>query len=112
MPARRNLAARPNEYLADDGTWPEGPLEDDAPDEAEFVMEISQRLKNACKDRSKRSVARDADMDPQTILNIIKGATWCEVPTIYRLEKALQLHLWSRTHVPPSRWVRPEPPDD
>ena len=104
--------------MACDGTWPEGPLKDDAPDEAEFVMEIARRLKTHCKgaadgkDRSWRSVARDADLDKKTIINIVKGATWCEVPTIYRLEKALQIHLWSRRHVAPSRWVRPEPPDD
>ena len=111
MPARRNLEARPDEYLADDGTWPEGPLKDDAPDEAEFVLEISRRLKDACKNRSKRSVARDAGMDTQTVINIIKGATWCEVPTIYRLEKALQIRLWQRTHLTTSHRTRPEPRD-
>ena len=79
--------------------------------EAECVMEIARRLKAACKNQSERSVARDAGMDPQTVINIIKGATWCEVPTIYRLEKALQIRLWQRTHVPTSRWASPKPSD-
>ena len=50
-------------------------------------------------------------MDKKTIPNILNGATWCEVPTIYRLEKALQIHLWQRTHVTTSRWTSPQPPD-
>ena len=74
-------------------------------------MEIARRLKNACENRSMRSVARDADMDKKTIINILNGTTWCEVPTIYRLEKALQIHLWSRRHVVSSRWDRPAPSD-
>ena len=73
-------------------------------------MEIARRLKNACAGRSKRSVVRNADMDPHTVINIIKGTTWCEVPTIYRLEKALRIHLWPRRHVAPSRCARTEPP--
>ena len=57
--------------------------------EAEFVMEIARRLKNACADRLKRSIATDAGIDTQTLINILKGDTWCDAPTIYRLEKAL-----------------------
>ena len=110
MPARRNLRPRPSDYLAEDEVWPEGDLEDGAPPEAGFVMEIARRLKAACENRSERSVARDADVDKKTITNILNGATWCEVPTIYRLEKALQVHLWQRTHVTTSRWTGPVTP--
>ena len=112
MPARRNLKPQPSDYLDEDGTWPEGLLEDGAPPEAAFVMEIARRLKAACENRSERSVARDADVDKKTIANILNGATWCEVPTIYRLEKALQIHLWPRRHVTTSPWARPERPDN
>ena len=80
--------------------------------EAEFVMEIARRLKNARADRSKRSIATDAGIDPQTLLNILKGDTWCDAPTIYRLETSLQVHLWPRRHVTSSRWARPERRDD
>ncbi len=82
-----------------------------APPEADFLMEIARRLKNACENRSERSVAREADLDKKTITNILRGATWCEVPTIYRLETALQTHLWRRTHVTTSPWTRRAQPD-
>ena len=110
MPARRNLEPRPRDYLAEDEDWPRGLLEEGAPPEAKFVMEIARRLKEACEGRSERSVARAADVDRKTITNILNGDTWCEVPTIYRLEKALQIHLWQRTHVTTSRWTGSQPP--
>ena len=105
MPARRNLKPRPRDHLAADGTWPEGPLEDDAPDEAAFVMEIAYRLRTHCEGRSIRSVARATGLHPQTIINILNGTTWGGVPTIYRLEKSLKIRLWDRRHLP-----NPPPP--
>ena len=74
-------------------------------------MGIARRLKDACENRSRRSVARQAGIDTQTVINILNGDTWCDVPTIYRLEKALQIHLWARRHVEFSIWARPEPSD-
>ena len=112
MLKRRDLRAHPNEYLQEGGTWPKGPLQEPVKPEAEFVMTIARRLKNACADRSKRSIAADAGIDTQTLINVLEGDTWCDAPTIHRLEKALQVHLWPSRHVPPSRWTRPEPPDD
>ena len=103
MPARRNLDASPNEYLADGGTWPEGPLKKPIKAEAAFLMEIARRLKEVCDETSHRAVARAADLDVGTVINIINGDTWCEVPTIYRLEKGLQMSLWQRTHIKTTR---------
>ena len=70
-------------------------------------MEIARRLKNACGNRLRRSIARDAGIDRQTLINILNGDTWCDAPTIYRLEKSFKVHLWSIRHVPPSQWVQP-----
>ena len=49
MPTRRNLEAHPNQYLAPGGTWPDGPLRKPVKPEAEFVMEIARRLRDACE---------------------------------------------------------------
>ena len=73
-------------------------------------MTIARRLKDACADRSKRSIAADAGIDTQTLINVLEGDTWCDAPTIYRLEKSLQIHLWPRRHVTTSPWARPERP--
>ena len=74
-------------------------------------MDIAQRLKDACTGKSVRSVAKAADLDTQTVINILKGNTWCEVPTVYRLEKSLVTHLWPRRHVISARLKRPQPPN-
>ena len=105
MAARRDLEATPKDYLVDKSTWPEGPLKEPKP-EAEFLMEIARRLKAKVDETSNRAVARDAGIDPQTVINLVNGDTWGEVPTIYRLEKGLQISLWPRTHLqtsPPPR---------
>ena len=31
--------------------------------------------------------------------NILQGKSWCELLTIYRLEKALNAQLWHHKHV-------------
>ena len=119
MPARRSLAPQPSDYLAEGGTWPEGPLIGDAPDVAVFVMEIARRLKAACEATSQRSVAADAEIDSKTVNNIIKGTSWGAVPTIFQLEEALKKDLWpnrrdtSRRRLAPSKaqwWKQPQPP--
>ena len=102
MAARRDLKATPKAYLLDETTWPEGPLKEPKP-EVEFLMEIARRLKEQVDATSNRAVARAAGIDPQTVINIIKGDTWCEVPTIFRLEKGLQIGLWPNTHITTSR---------
>ena len=98
MAARRHLKATPKDYLVNETTWPEGPLKEPKP-EVEFLMEIARRLKAQVDATSNRAVARTAGIDPQTVINIMKGDTWCEVPTIFRLEKGLQISLWPRTHI-------------
>jgi len=98
MAARRELKATPKDYLVDETTWPEGPLTEPKP-EVEFLMEIARRLKSQVDETSHRAVARAAGIDHQTVINIIRGNTWGEVPTIYRLEKGLQISLWPRTHI-------------
>ena len=111
MAARRDLKATPKDYLEDATTWPEGPLKEHKP-EVEFLMEIARRLKAQVDATSNRAVARAAGIDHQTVINIIRGNTWSEVPTIYRLEKGLQISLWPRTHITtprPRRQRRPSP---
>ena len=102
MAARRDLKATPKAYLIDETAWPEGPLTEPKP-EVEFLMEIARRLKAQIDATSNRAVARAAGIDPQTVINIIKGDTWCEVPTIFHLEKGLQISLWPKTHITTSR---------
>ena len=40
----------------------------------------------------------------QTVRNILRGETWIDLPTLYRIEQNLNVTLWTRDHWPP-----PEP---
>jgi DNA-binding XRE family transcriptional regulator len=108
MPKRPDLEPRPNQYLEDDGSWPEGPLKVPEKPEARFFMELSRNLRDACRGRSKRQVAKDAGISHQTLYDILEGNTWCGVPIVFRLERSLGRSLWPTKHIPP----RPPPGRD
>ena len=96
MPARRGLETHPRNYLASDGIWPDGPLTEDAPDEARFVMSVGQRLKAHCEANSlsMNAVARVTNVPVQTVSNLLSGKSWGDVPIIWRLEAGLGADLW------------------
>lgn len=96
VPPRRGLKTNPCAYLAADGTWPEGPLADDAPDEARFALEVGQRLKAHCDANglSMNAVSRATNVHTQTVINLLAGRTWGDLPIIYRLEAGLGVSLW------------------
>ena len=101
VPPRRGLKTSPCDYLAD-GTWPEGPLVDDAPDEARFAMEVGQRLKAHCEANglSMNAVSRATNVHTQTVINLLAGKTWGDLPIIYRLEAGLGARLWEHGDLP------------
>ncbi len=45
--------------------------------------------------------SKRADVNPQTIANLLNGKTWGEAPTIFRIEAALSYELWTHDHLPP-----------
>ena len=44
--------------------------------------------------------ARRAGISRTTVLNILGGKTWLDLPTIDRLERNLGMRLWNRDHHP------------
>lgn len=100
MPPRRGLKTNPRDYLTADGTWPEGPLTDDAPDEARFAMGVGQRLKAHCEasSLSMNAVSRATNVPVQTVINLLTGKSWGDLPIIYRLEAGLRVRLWDDEH--------------
>ncbi len=95
---RRGLLAHPRDYLAEGGSWPDGPLVEDAPAEALLAQAVSWRLLDAKKRRSIRSIAREAGISPQAVINIRDGASWGDLAIIARLEIVLDTNLWGREH--------------
>lgn len=77
--------------------WPEGTLKKGTPQTAHFIKAVAQRLKDKLAEEdapSAYALAEEAGISRQTITNILQGTTWGDLPTIYRLEVALQDHLW------------------
>ena len=101
VPSRRGLKTSPCDYLGAGGTWPEGPLADDAPDEARFALEVGQRLKAHCEENglSMNAVSRATNVHTQTVINLLGGRTWGDLPIIWRLEAGLGVRLWGDEHV-------------
>ncbi|WP_217583660.1 helix-turn-helix transcriptional regulator [Microbacterium sp. GbtcB4] len=46
-------------------------------------------------ERSVRAVARDSGLDEGTIRKILLGESWPDLRTIWRLESALEVHLYT-----------------
>ena len=69
---------------------------DDAPDEARFALEVGQRLKAHCEENglSMNAVSRATNVHTQTVINLLAGRTWGDLPIIYRLEAGLGIRLW------------------
>ena len=99
----RGLDRQPRDYLPPGGTWPSDPLERrEGSSEARFVQIISRRLQKLIDldGRSINRIARDANVNPQTVHNVLEGRTWCDAPTIWRLEGALRNRLWINDRLP------------
>lgn len=69
---------------------------------AYFTRAVARRLKAILKDDgwTVYRLAKEAGVSRQTIANILTGATWSDLPTIYRLEVALQQRLWINEDIP------------
>ena len=105
MPRRKGLEPNPKDYLADGGTWPNGRLVADAPPEAVVLQIISKKFHGTVEPRGEAKVAREAGISRQTVRNILRGETWIDLPTLYRIEQNLPVKLWTS-----EKWPKPKNP--
>jgi hypothetical protein len=88
--------APPRSWVAEGGEWPEGPLASDAPPYAVVTAVVVQRYRAAAGNRSLRSVAGAAGIDPTSLSRTLSGETVPDVHTVAVLEDALGVELWPR----------------
>ena len=88
---------KPADYAAA-GTWPDGPLDPDAPPEARLAQGVAQRLEDRLKNMTVYRAAQRSDLNAQTIHNILEGRTWPNLRTLARLEASLNACLWGSEH--------------
>lgn len=102
MARRPTLESQLCAYLAPGETWPEGQLVDDAPAAAHFARRLVLQLQQECKiasNLSMHAIAKQADVNPQTVANLLSGNTWGEIPTIFQLETAIKQEHWTHDHL-------------
>ena len=105
MPSRKGLETNPKDYVISGGTWPKGPLVEGAPPEAVVLQIISKKFRGMVEPRGEAKVAREAGISRQTVRNILRGETWIDLPTLYRIEQNLPVKLWTS-----DKWPKPKKP--
>ena len=70
--------------------WPEVSSEDSL---GEFGRQFVLRLRSAIGSRSLRSVALEAEVNPQTLANVLAGLAWPDLATVARLQMSLRVTL-------------------
>ena len=100
MPERYGLDRSPREWLKDPERWPDGELDPDAPDIAFLVREISRRARDAFAEKgwNLEAAARECFVSEHAIWDLLKGNGWGTLPTIGRIETALDRPLWTDIH--------------
>ena len=74
--------------------WPDEPSADPS---GEAARRFALNLRAAIGERSVRGVARDVGLDEGTIRKILSGESWPDLRTIWKLESALEAHLYTRS---------------
>ena len=99
MPSRKGLLAHPRCYLAEGGTWPDGPFNEEPPELLQ-AAKVTRRTLDAFEARglTPTKAAHRTGVSRKTIINIINGETWFDLPTIERLERTLNVSIWGRSH--------------
>jgi hypothetical protein len=92
MAARRYVP--PRDWVAPEGSWPTGPFIADTPPYAIVTAAIATDYHKIVGDRSLRSVARAAGIDPTSLGRTLAGETVPDVHTLAVLEDALETDLW------------------
>lgn len=86
--------APPRTWVADGGSWPDGPLVADAPPYAVVTSRVVAAYRKAATGRTLRSVAADAGIDATALGRMLSGETVPDVHTVAVLEAALDTPLW------------------
>ena len=57
-----------------------------------------QKVPRFVEPRGEAKIAHKAKVSRQAVRNILRGETWIDLPTLYRIEKSLGHKLWIRDY--------------
>lgn len=99
----RPLEPCPNRYVAAGGSWPDGPLIEDAPPEAVMAQELSAAFRGIYEARYNSDTSRAADkleVSEATVEGLLNGSAWPDLVTIARIGRHHRIALWPHQHSP------------
>lgn len=93
----------PVDYLADGGTWPEGPFTPDAPTYVAPLAELAVRLRAETTRRgwSQQALADHTGANLNTVNYVLLGKVIPDTATLALLETRLGVRLWPDVAPPP-----------
>ena len=95
------LEPRPNCYVAAGGSWPDGPLIEDAPPEAVLAQELTEKFRGIHEARHNGDTSQAADkleVSEATVEGLLNGSAWPDLATIARIERNHRAALWPQQH--------------
>lgn len=86
----------PGDFLAPEGTWPDGPFKPGAPAYVPRLATLARRLIDTTTERgwSQRALAEHTGVNLNTINYIFLGRVIPDTATLATLEAALNVTLW------------------
>lgn len=86
----------PGDFLAPEGTWPDGPFKPDAPAYVPRIATLARRLIDYAAERgwSQRALAEHTGVNLNTINYIFLGRVIPDTATLATLEATLNISLW------------------
>lgn len=99
MPRRPGIPGPPNSYLAADGTWPDGPFQDDAPETIRVAAHIASRIRDAVAEAGLNvtQVSDGLGIARSTYYDIVNNGTVLpDLHTMVRAEVFLNIRVWPR----------------
>ena len=95
------LEPRPNQYLAAGGTWPDGPLTNDALPEAVLARALCEKFRVIYEARYNSDTSRTAnklEVSEATVEGLLNGGAWPDLATIARIERNHRVALSPHQH--------------
>lgn len=99
MPRRPGVLGPPNSYLAPNGSWPDGPFQDDTPETVRVAAHIAGGIRDAVAKAGLNvtQVSEGLGIARSTYYDIVtNGTVLPDLHTIVRAEAFLNTRVWPR----------------
>lgn len=94
MARRSGEYLTPVQWLAEHGTWPDGPFLESSPLAVEYAAHWAEALAEALQGVNRSHLCSAIQIKRDTLYDILGGRTWADTITLIKLETHLDVSLW------------------